>query len=61
MDTDAAFPLDPPPGVTRAQVLQHTAASRVPPLQDRWKGGEPFVDFLGASFRQYYEWAMHKQ
>ena len=50
------FRLNPPAGVTRAQVLRSGVSSRVPPLAARWKDGAAFVDFLGDTFRQYYEW-----
>ncbi len=56
VDSGPLFPLSPPAGVTRAQVLRSGVSSRVPPLAARWKDGAAFVDFLGDTFRQYYEW-----
>jgi len=57
VDTDAEFLLKAPEGISREQVLDKTSHSKVPPLENRWKGGDQkFVDFLGDTFRQYYEW-----
>jgi hypothetical protein len=36
--------------------------SKVPPLKDRWlQDGVTFGDFLGDTFRKYYEWTVSKQ
>jgi hypothetical protein len=56
VDSGPLFALNPPAGVTRAQVLRSGVSSRVPPLASRWRDGAAFVDFLGDTFRQYYEW-----
>jgi len=57
IDTDAEFPLSAPSGVSREKVFDNTIVSKVPPLENRWlRDGVPFVEFLGDTFRQYYEW-----
>jgi len=57
VDTDVEFLLATPPGVERGQVFDKTVHSKVPPLESRWKGNDQkFVEFLGDTFRQYYEW-----
>ena len=34
-------------------------SQKVPPLSGRWlRDGVLFADFLGDSFKSYYEWAM---
>lgn len=51
-----------PEGCTREQVLGNTMDSKVPPLRERWlENGVTFGDFLGDTFKQYYEWAMTKK
>eukprot|EP00457_Paulinella_chromatophora_P011321 gb/GEZN01011454.1/.p1 GENE.gb/GEZN01011454.1/~~gb/GEZN01011454.1/.p1 ORF type:complete len:318 (-),score=40.42 gb/GEZN01011454.1/:48-1001(-) len=61
IDTHPFFPLSAPKGVTREQVLHRTAKSRVPPLDKRWTtDGVCFGEFLGDTFKQYYEWALNK-
>ena len=62
IDSTAEFPLSTPDGVERNAVFDKTPCSKVPPLDERWlKNGVPFVEFLGDSFRRYYEFAMKKQ
>lgn len=62
IDTTAVFPLSAPSGVTNEQVFDKTVKSRVPPLEKRWTGnGQPFIDFLGTTFSQYYEWTKSLQ
>jgi len=57
IDTDVEFPLTAPAGIAREAVFDKTVHSKVPPLQARWKGNDQkFVDFLGDTFRLYYEW-----
>lgn len=61
IDSGMEFPLSAPKGISREQVFDRTIASRVPPLEKRWtKDGVKFVDFLGDTFTQYYEWALKK-
>ena len=44
-------------GISREQVLKPTLRQeKVPPLADRWTEGMTFVDFLGTTFKQYYDW-----
>jgi len=62
IDTDTAFPLSAPPGVSREQVFDKTPDSHVPPLDKRWKGnGQPFGEFLSTTFEQYYDWTKNLQ
>lgn len=62
IDSNPAFPLAMPEGCTREQVLGNTMDSKVPPLRERWlENGVTFGDFLGDTFKQYYEWAMTKK
>lgn len=62
IDTSATFPLSAPDGVSRDQVFDKTVKSRVPPLDKRWAGnGQPFIEFLGDTFKQYYEWTKNLQ
>jgi isopenicillin N synthase-like dioxygenase len=61
IDTHITFPLAMPSGCTREDVFRNTVAQRVPPLANRWTtDGVPFADFLGDTFKAYYEWAMEK-
>ena len=61
IDTPADFVLCPPKGVSREQVFANTVNSKVPPLAERWlKDDTKFVDFLGDTFKKYYEWAAKK-
>lgn len=58
VDTAMQFPLSSPEGVTREEVFTSTVTSKVPPLEKRWlKQKTPFVQFLGDTFKQYYEWS----
>ena len=62
IDTHVTFPLSAPSGCTRSDVFRNTVAQKVPPLADRWtKDGVSFAEFLGDSFRAYYEWILSKQ
>lgn len=62
IDTTADFPLSAPEGVSRDEVFDKTVKSRVPPLDKRWTGnGQRFIDFLGTTFAQYYEWTKSLQ
>lgn len=61
IDSDTAFKLEPPTGRTRSDVFEHTARSKVPPLEDRWThDGQTFSEFLKVSFEQYYTWNLKK-
>lgn len=61
IDVHPDFPLTMPPGTTRENVLERGLSSKVPLLGDRWEhDGMSFGDFLGASFRRYYEWTLGK-
>jgi isopenicillin N synthase-like dioxygenase len=62
IDTQPEFPLTMPTGCTRAQVVDAAVdTGKVPPLASRWTGdGQTFVDFLGTTFRKYYEHATGK-
>jgi hypothetical protein len=56
VDTPPTFPLSAPVGVTRDDVLRNTVNRKVPPLAERWTSdGMLFADFLGVTFRSYYE------
>jgi hypothetical protein len=58
IDTPPNFPLSIPSGCVRDDVFRNTVAKRVPPLAERWsRDGESFADFLGNTFRVYYEWS----
>ena len=58
LDTDILFPLSMPAGHSREDVFRNTVTQRVPPLSERWKrNGVTFAEFLGDSFKSYYEWA----
>eukprot|EP00429_Kryptoperidinium_foliaceum_P131740 CAMPEP_0176271042 /NCGR_PEP_ID=MMETSP0121_2-20121125/45004_1 /TAXON_ID=160619 /ORGANISM="Kryptoperidinium foliaceum, Strain CCMP 1326" /LENGTH=372 /DNA_ID=CAMNT_0017611191 /DNA_START=55 /DNA_END=1173 /DNA_ORIENTATION=- len=62
IDTHPSFPLAMPAGGQRDAVLARGLSSKVPPLGERWThDGQTFGDFLGASFRRYYEWAAKAQ
>jgi len=62
VDTPVSFPLNPPKGVSRDQVFDKTVQSKVPPLEKRWLyDGVSFAEFLGDTFKQYYEWTINKQ
>ncbi|EEQ99296.1 conserved hypothetical protein, partial [Perkinsus marinus ATCC 50983] len=57
VDTSVDFKLSMPERCTRADVFRNTIAQRVPPLEKRWtKDGMSFADFLGDTFKSYYEW-----
>ncbi len=57
IDSAVDFPMSAPAGVPREQVLA-AMTSRVPPLGERWlRDGVPFVEFLGDTFKMYYNWA----
>jgi len=57
VDTHVEFKLAAPPGIDQNQVFDKTVHSKVPPLQRRWKGAnQTFAEFLGDTFRLYYEW-----
>jgi isopenicillin N synthase-like dioxygenase len=57
VDTPVTFPLSIPSGCTIADVFRNTVSQKVPPLSERWKAnGVLFADFLGDSFRSYYDW-----
>eukprot|EP00808_Paulinella_micropora_P018464 g50016.t1 len=62
IDTRPDFPLAAPSGINRIQVLNSSAKvtqSKVPPLEGRWSSdGVSFVEFLGITFKQYYEWSL---
>jgi isopenicillin N synthase-like dioxygenase len=59
IDTDPAFPLRMPKGATREMIVAAAVSSKVPPLADRWTDdGMIFADFLGSTFKCYYEHAM---
>eukprot|EP01129_Flabellula_baltica_P017359 TRINITY_DN9602_c0_g1_i1.p1 TRINITY_DN9602_c0_g1~~TRINITY_DN9602_c0_g1_i1.p1 ORF type:complete len:376 (+),score=87.03 TRINITY_DN9602_c0_g1_i1:29-1156(+) len=58
IDVSPEFPLSAPEGISRDQVFDKTVVSKVPPLEERWlENGTPFVEFLGDTFKKYYEWA----
>ncbi|KAF4721686.1 hypothetical protein FOZ63_032525 [Perkinsus olseni] len=57
VDTSPNFQLSMPTGCTRADVFRNTIAQKVPPLDQRWtKNGVNFAEFLGDTFKSYYEW-----
>mmetsp|Transcript_8003 Transcript_8003/g.17842 ORF Transcript_8003/g.17842 Transcript_8003/m.17842 type:complete len:369 (+) Transcript_8003:91-1197(+) len=57
IDVHPAFPVKMPNGGDRDSVLGKSVVSKVPPLGERWvQDGMTFGDFLGSSFRKYYEW-----
>jgi isopenicillin N synthase-like dioxygenase len=55
VDVSPDFPLKSPLG--REAVFVNTVKQKVPPLSDRWTEGASFADFLGASFKAYYQWS----
>jgi isopenicillin N synthase-like dioxygenase len=55
VDSSPEFPLSSPSG--REAVLVNTVKQWVPPLSDRWTEGQTFADFLGTTFKAYYEWS----
>jgi isopenicillin N synthase-like dioxygenase len=55
VDSSLNFPLKSPNG--REAVFLNTVKQWVPPLSDRWTDGQTFGDFLGTTFKAYYEWA----
>jgi isopenicillin N synthase-like dioxygenase len=59
IDTQPEFPLFMPAGCTRTQVVDAAVdTGKVPPLESRWEDdGQSFVEFLGSTFRRYYEHA----
>eukprot|EP00164_Ancoracysta_twista_P002192 GFYU01002894.1.p1 GENE.GFYU01002894.1~~GFYU01002894.1.p1 ORF type:complete len:371 (+),score=141.13 GFYU01002894.1:34-1113(+) len=62
IDCNVDYVLRPPKGRSVEDVFDKTMASLVPPLSGRWQGEEvTFADFLGNSFKQFYEWAMKDQ
>lgn len=62
IDTPITFPLSAPSGCSREDVFRNTVAQKVPPLSERWKrDGVSFAEFLGDSFRSYYEWTMQEK
>mmetsp|Transcript_105323 Transcript_105323/g.187213 ORF Transcript_105323/g.187213 Transcript_105323/m.187213 type:complete len:378 (+) Transcript_105323:67-1200(+) len=60
VDTHPAFEFRMPDGASRAEVLARGLSEKVPPLGERWEEGQTFGDFLGASFRRYYDWSISK-
>jgi len=58
VDTHPSFEVRMPDGASRAEVLARGLSSKVPPLGERWEEGQTFGDFLGASFRRYYDWSL---
>eukprot|EP00439_Symbiodinium_sp_Y106_P035163 s1999_g4.t1 len=58
VDTHPSFELRIPEGVSREEVLARGLSSKVPPLGERWEPGQNFGDFLGSTFRRYYDWAL---
>jgi len=59
IDSHPTFPLEMPKGTSREHVLSKGLSDKVPFLGDRWElDGQSFGDFLGASFRRYYDWAL---
>ena len=55
VDSSPEFRLTSPNG--RDAVFVNTVKQWVPPLSERWKEGQTFAEFLGASFMAYYQWA----
>jgi isopenicillin N synthase-like dioxygenase len=55
VDSSPEFPLKSPSG--REAVFTNTVKQYVPPLADRWSEGQTFADFLGTTFKAYYDWS----
>lgn len=55
VDVPPQFPLVGD-GDSAIAVAAHSSDHRVPPLQDRWRSGMTFGDFLTTTFQKYYEW-----
>jgi len=56
VDSNVEYELSTPSGVSKEEVFDKMMESKVPPLRERWKGnGQTFAEFLGDSFRKYYE------
>eukprot|EP00913_Durusdinium_trenchii_P010455 g9802.t1 len=49
-----------PDGFSSEAMLAKGVSSKVPPLAERWEPGQSFGDFLGATFKRYYDWALGK-
>lgn len=61
VDTFVTFPLSMPKNCTRDDVFLNTVNQKVPPLSERWlTNGVTFAEFLGDSFKSYYEWNTKK-
>lgn len=60
VDTHPTFKLRIPEGFSADEMLAKGVSSKVPPLAERWEPGQSFGDFLGATFRRYYDWALGK-
>jgi isopenicillin N synthase-like dioxygenase len=58
VDSSPEFPLVSPSG--HEAVFVNTVKQRVPPLNERWTEGQTFADFLGTTFKAYYEWSVSK-
>lgn len=59
VDAHPAQQLKMPAGARREEVLARGLSTKVPPLGERWThDGQTFGDFLGESFRRYYDWAV---
>lgn len=56
VDSSPEFKLESPNG--RDLVFVNTVKQWVPPLAERWTDGQTFADFLGTSFKAYYEWSV---
>lgn len=59
VDSSPEFPLTSPEGPEA--VFINTVKQWVPPLADRWTNGQTFADFLGTSFKAYYDWSSKTQ
>lgn len=60
VDTHPTFELRIPDGFSSEAMLAKGVSSKVPPLAERWEPGQSFGDFLGATFKRYYDWALGK-
>ena len=56
VDSSPEFSLVSPSG--KEAVFINTVKQWVPPLADRWTEGQTFADFLGTSFKAYYDWSL---